>query len=72
MHKKYTDAVHALADAEKTRNKVVRASQGFKDEAAGLREKVKELESMEGDYKSWKKREPEVRHYLRSFAAIAR
>jgi hypothetical protein len=72
MHMKYTDAKRALTDAERKGNVFKEATQEHKDEVVRLKGRLDILEALEGEYKSWKSREPEVRHYLRNFAAIAR
>ncbi|KAF2424840.1 hypothetical protein EJ08DRAFT_410775 [Tothia fuscella] len=72
MHKKCADARKAASESERKTKKLARAAQDYKDEAKGLREQLQSLESVKKEYANWKKREPEVRHYLKSFAAIAR
>jgi hypothetical protein len=72
MHKKFTNAKQVVTDAEKRAKRQAKALREHKEEIVGLREKTKKLEIVESEYKAWKKREPEVRHYLQSFAAIAR
>jgi hypothetical protein len=72
MHKKFADSKHSATEAERRARKAVRLVHDLKDEVNKLTEKTRSLQLVEIEYLKWKKREPEVRHYLKSFAAIAR
>jgi hypothetical protein len=72
MHKKYTDIQRTTSELEKRTRKAARSVLDLKDEMKGLKEKIKNSELIEVEYLNWKKREPEVRHYLKSFAGIAK
>jgi len=72
MYIKYWDAIRTASEAKKMAKEIARTAQVLKDENSALREKVKALEEVEVEYSNWKKREPEVRHFLKSFAGIAK
>lgn len=72
MHKKYWDAKIATVTAEKKIKKVARAALEWKEEVKRLEQRVTALEPMETAHLNWKRKEPEVRHYLRSFAGMAK
>ena len=65
---------------EKHQNRILRAQaedfdtslKEVRKEAAQLRSQVAELKQVEARYLAYKKREPEIRHYLTSFPALAK
>jgi hypothetical protein len=72
IHKKLSDVQAKTTEMEKRAVKDALSTHNLKDETKKLKERVSSLESIEMEFLNWKKREPEVRHYLKSFAAIAR
>jgi hypothetical protein len=72
MHKKYTSIQRTATELEKRARKAARSMHDLKDDMKSLKEKIESLELVEVEYLSWKKREPEVKHYLKSFAGIAK
>jgi hypothetical protein len=72
IHKKYVDSKHNAAETASRARKAARSVHDLRDETKDLKERIKTLERIEVGYMSWKKREPEIRHYLKSFAGIAR
>lgn len=72
MAKRYKEA-STTANEDKTKvQDLTTLLQDTKKETADLRLQIDELRVVERKYKSFKKREPEIRHLLGNFATLAK
>lgn len=72
MRTRYEEANRSIAAAAKPTNELLASVQKLKEECSTLQSTVKSLEATEKKYKTFKDREPEIKHYLGQFAGIAR
>lgn len=72
MGQRYREASHGKKIAEAKAQDLATSLQETRKEAGELRAEVWNLRITEGKYNKYKKREPEIRHYLENFATIAR
>jgi hypothetical protein len=72
MHKRFEEGKLSLAAADMRTRELFASVQALKEEQSTLQSTVKRLGAVEKKYKTFKDREPEIKHYLKQFAGIAR
>jgi len=72
MRKRLDDAKCSLVAVDKRTGELFASVKALKEERNTLRENVQKLEAVEKQFKAYKDREPEIKHYLGQFAGVAR
>jgi hypothetical protein len=72
MCKRFEEAKRSIVAADKRTRELFASVQNLKEERTTLQWSIKSLEAVEKKYETFKDREPEIKHYLRQFASIAR
>lgn len=72
MYMRYKELNHISASARARANDVATSLNEARSEAVQMRARIKKLEEIEAQHLKYKKREPEIRHYLGNVSALAK
>ena len=72
MHKRANTLKSSLISLNMENSKLAEDLRAVELERISLNEKLEKLKSFESKYLGWKKREPEIEHYLAQFTGLAK
>jgi septal ring factor EnvC (AmiA/AmiB activator) len=72
MHKRFNMLKSSFNSINTEKSKISEDLRAAELDCHKLREQVQDLKAMEAKYRTWKQREPEIRHYLDSFSSLSR
>ena len=72
MHKRFNNLKSSVNSINSENAKLSEDLKAVELEKIQLSERVESLKRFESKYLGWKKREPEIEHYLAQFAGLAR